>query len=386
VSSRRAFLTGLGAAILTRAGQENKVTIIKTPEGGVQPQAAVDERGAIHVVYLYGDPAAANIGYARKDAGAESFSRPIRVNSEPGSAIAVGAVRGARLAVGRGGKVHVAWNGSSRAAIKGPGDSAPMLYSRLSKDGTGFEPQRNLMHSTSGLDGGGSLAADFLGNVYVIWHGQQVVDGKPGTGEDKRRVHLAQSKDNGATFEVERAISPTSTGACGCCGTAALASPQGELFVMYRSAREVVHRDMNLLVSNDRGASFRSIDLQPWEIGGCPMSTSSLTDVKGRVLAAWETSKQVYFAGVTRAGSSPIAPVPAPGDGKNRKHPAIAASAAGEVLLTWTDGTGWKRGGTLNWALFKDGSVMASAEDAGAVPVSGSPAVVASGKEFLIIC
>jgi hypothetical protein len=78
--------------------------------------------------------------------------------------------------------------------------------------------------------------------------------------------------------------------------------------------------------------------------------------------------------------------VPAPGDGKNRKHPAIAASAAGEVLLTWTDGTGWKRGGTLNWALFKDGSVMASAEDAGAVPVSGSPAVVASGKEFLIIC
>jgi len=42
--------------------------------------------------------------------------------------------------------------------------------------------------------------------------------------------------------------------------------------------------------------------------------------VKGRVLAAWETSKQVYFAGVTRAGSSPIAPVPAPGDGKNRKH------------------------------------------------------------------
>lgn len=386
MSSRRAFLTGLGAAILARAGQPGKVSVIQTPDGGLQPQAAVDGRGVVHLVYLYGDPAAADIGYVRRDAGADGFSRPIRVNSEPGSAIAVGTVRGARLAIGRDGQVHVAWNGSSKGLMKGPGDSVPMLYSRLSRNGTGFEPQRNLMHSTSGLDGGGSIAADSLGNVYVAWHGQKVVDGKPESGEDKRRVYLAQSKDNGATFEAERAVSPASTGACGCCGMAALASPQGELFVMYRTAREVVHRDMNLLVSNDRGASFRSIDLQPWEIGGCPMSTSSLTAVKGRVLAAWETRKQVYFAGVTQAGSFPIAAVPAPGDGKDRKHPAIAANVAGEVLMGWTDGTGWKRGGTLNWALFKDGSVVASAEDAAAVPVWGSPAAVASGKEFLIIC
>ncbi|HSU61055.1 MAG TPA: sialidase family protein [Bryobacteraceae bacterium] len=384
--SRRSFLTGLGAAVLARAGQPGKVTIIRTPEGGVQPEVAVDGAGVIHLVYLYGDPAAADIGYVRKAAGAESFSKPVRVNSEPGSAIALGTVRGAHLAIGSSGEVHVAWNGSSKAAPKAPGNSAPMLYSRLAKNSRSFEPQRNLMQSTAGLDGGGTVAADRSGNVYVVWHGQQVVNGKANSGEEKRRVYLAQSRNGGATFEPERPISPAITGACGCCGMAALATRRGELFVMYRTAREIVHRDMNLLVSNDRGDRFRAVDLQRWDIGACPMSTSSLAELNGRVLAAWETNKQVYFADVTQAGSSPVTPLAAPSSGKDRKHPAIAVDAAGDSLLAWTDGTGWKRGGTLNWALFKQGVVQNSASDAAAVPAWGLPAVAAVGNQFVVIC
>jgi hypothetical protein len=167
---------------------------------------------------------------------------------------------------------------------------------------------------------------------------------------------------------------------------AALANRSGELFVMYRTAREIVHRDMNLLTSSDRGKSFRSLDLQAWQIGGCPMSTSSLTDVDGHVLAAWETNKQVYFAGVSGTGSSAVKPIAAPGSGKDRKHPAVAANASGETLMAWTDRTGWKRGGTLNWALFKNGTMISSVSDAGPVPVWGLPAVVASGSRFVVIC
>lgn len=358
--------------------------MIRTPDGGVQPQAAVDESGVIHVVYLYGDPGAADIGYVRKEPHAANFSTPIRVNSESGSAVAVGTVRGARLALGRDGHVHVVWNGSSKAASKTPPNTFPMLYSRLTEKG--FEPERNLMQSTAGLDGGGAVAADAAGNVYVLWHGQRIVNGKSDSGEDKRRVYLAQSKDGGATFSPERPVSPASTGACGCCGMAALATRRGELFVMYRTAREIVHRDMELLVSNDRGQSFRAADLQPWEIGACPMSTSSLTEVNGRIVAAWETNKQVYFADVTGAGTSAIVPIAAPGSGKDRKHPSIAANSEGDTLVAWTDGTGWKRGGTLSWALFRKGPVEFSRPDVMTVPVWGMPAAVAVGNQFLVIC
>lgn len=376
----------MGGAILARAGQPCKVTLIQTPDDGVQPEAVIDDAGVVHLVYLYGDPGAADIGYARRDPGAKSFSKPIRVNSQAGSAIAVGTVRGAHLALGRSGQVHVAWNGSQNATPKGPGNSVPMLYSRLAKYGRSFEPQRNLMQSTSGLDGGGTVAADAMGNVYVVWHGQHLVNGKPDVGEQNRRVYLAQSSDGGAAFAPERPISPASTGACGCCGMAAFANRRGELFVMYRTAREVVHRDMNLLVSKDRGKNFEATDLQGWEIGGCPMSTASLSARNGRVLAAWETNKQVYWGDVTQAGASAMTPVMAPGNGKDRKHPSVAMNAPGETLMAWTDGTGWKRGGTLNWALFRKGAVISSRPDAGTVPTWGMPAVVAVRDEFLVIC
>ncbi|MGI9071809.1 MAG: hypothetical protein ACR2JB_10980, partial [Bryobacteraceae bacterium] len=60
-------------------------------------------------------------------------------------------------------------------------------------------------------------------------------------------------------------------GACGCCGMGAVADQKGNLYLLYRSAREVIHRDMYLLVSQDRGMTFPAMDVQPWDIGACPM-------------------------------------------------------------------------------------------------------------------
>ena len=270
--------------------------LLKVPDGGLQPQATVDANGVIHLIYLYGDPAAADIGYVRRAPGDRQFSKPIRVNDQQGSAIALGTVRGPRLVLGRLGRIHIAWNGSGKAGPKAARNSVPMLYTRMRDNGQGFEKQRNVMQIATGLDGGGTVAADQLGNVYVGFHAQGQKNGQPQEGEIYRRVWLARSSNDGRSFEAEIPVSPQTNGACGCCGIAALADKEGNVYLLYRTAREGVHRDMYVLVSRDRGRSFQAVELQPWQIGACPMSTASLSEGNGRVVASWETEKQVYFA------------------------------------------------------------------------------------------
>jgi hypothetical protein len=144
---------------------EPNVTTIRTPDGGIQPQVAVDDDGAVHLIYFKGDPAHGDVFYVRSIDDGKTFSPALRVNSQPGSAIAVGTIRGAHLAIGKGHRPHVAWNGSGTAEPKGPGDANPMLYARLNDAGDAFEPQRNVISRYYGLDGGGSVAADREGNV-----------------------------------------------------------------------------------------------------------------------------------------------------------------------------------------------------------------------------
>jgi hypothetical protein len=144
------------------------------------------------------------------------------------------------------------------------------------------------------------------------------------------------------------------TGACGCCGLDAFADRNGTLFVLFRSAEQMVHRDMNLLVSRDHGASFRGSDISKWNVGYCVMSTESLAESKAGVLGAWETEKQVYFGRMNPATGALAETVGAPGTGKNRKYPSITGNSRGQILLAWTEGMGWKKGGTLNWQVFDD--------------------------------
>src|SRR5262249_58806103 len=130
--------------------------------------------------------------YVRRAKGQARFTDAIRVNSAGGSAIAAGTVRGGQIAIGKGGRVHVFWNGSGK-----PKSAEGMFYTRQNDAGTGFENQRNLMRRSSVPDGGGTVAADARGNVYVAWHGLK--NGGP-RGEDKRQVWVARSSDDGNSF------------------------------------------------------------------------------------------------------------------------------------------------------------------------------------------
>ena len=225
------------------AQAQDTVRLSRVPEGGLQPQAVMDGQGILHLVYLKGEPAGCDVFYARRGAGEKAFSASIRVNSEPGSAVALGTVRGAQLAVGPKGRVHVAWNGAAKGEA-GKGNGPAMFYTRLNEDGQGFEAQRNLMSATKGLDGGGSVAADEEGNVYVVWQG--LGKNEP-EGEKYREVFVARSSDDGKTFAPERKTDSAEIGACACCGLKAYAGGHGLVAVLYRSANTKGTRDVTLL-------------------------------------------------------------------------------------------------------------------------------------------
>ncbi|HEX9003716.1 MAG TPA: hypothetical protein VGB07_27650 [Blastocatellia bacterium] len=167
-------LASLLPALAARAGAQSaqsasgKVKLLRVPNGGLQPQTAIDERGALQLIYFTGEPGGGNVYYVRRDAGKTEFTTPLRVNSESNTAVATGTIRGAHLAVGKNGRVHVSWNGPHKPG----GHETPMFYARMNDARTAFEAQRNVMQFSSGLDGGGSVAADNTGNVYVAWHGR----------------------------------------------------------------------------------------------------------------------------------------------------------------------------------------------------------------------
>lgn len=335
-----------------------RVTAVRVPNGGIQPQV-VERDGTLHLLYFGGAPEKGDLFYTTSRDYGKTFSAPLQVNTSE-HAMAVGNIRGAQLAVGRNGRVHVAWNGVS------PDNRMPMFYARLNNAGTAFEKERNLISSAWGIDGGGSLAADAQGNVYVFWHAPM-----PGTkGEENRRVWVAKSTDDGATFAPEHLAYDSPIGACGCCGMKAWADTDGSLYVLFRSAEKIVNRDIWLLRSKDGAKTFTGTNVSHWNIGACVMSSEALAPGASGILAAWETEKQAYFATIDRTTGKVSAPIAAPGEPGNRKHPVVAANQQGDMVFAWTDGMAWKKPGTVSWQIYsKDGKPLSAVTTTDGVPV-----------------
>lgn len=356
--------------------KHGSVTLSRVHASGLQPQPVLDSSGVLHLVYYAGEPAGGDLFYVRSTDYGATFSDPIQVNTQKGSAVAAGTIRGGQIAIGRAGRVHVAWNGSMKAEPPNPAAPAgfphknPMLYSRLADNGKSFEPQRNLMQSSYALDGGGTIAADPKGNVYVAWHATS-----PGAPEREagRQVWVAVSTDDGKTFAAEKPAWNKATGACACCGMSLFSARDGSLLALFRSATDMVHRDIYLLSSKDGAKSFAGAMIHPWELKACPMSSSSIVGSPGGTWAAWETAGQVYMGKITAGAIAQ--PVAAPGEGKGRKHPRLAINRKGEIALLWTEGMAFRKGGSLAWQLYDAAGKPLG--DAGASP--GVPAFSFAG-------
>ena len=355
-----------------------RVEHMAVPDGGIQPQAVLDARGTIHLIYYKGEPSGGDLYYVRRGASDAAFSAPIRVNGDAGSAISAGAVRGGRIALGRNGWVHVAWNAAHPVDRDGM-QVTPMWYSRLAPGSHAFEPQRAIGTHTKYLDGGGTVAADGAGHVYVIWHAAGPVEG-----EMHRQLFVAASTDDGTRFAPDRVL-PNAGGACGCCGTAALVDDAGRLQILYRSAADGIHRDATWMTVRASGAQ-PPIRLQPWNLPACPMTTFAIAQAADALVGAWVVEQQIYTASLNPVTQAAAAPSAMTGSAV-RNHPAVAISKSGERLFAWIEGANRSRDGSLAWEIRdRTGARIAGESAAGTIPPLSLIAPLARGDgSFLLI-
>jgi hypothetical protein len=131
----------------------------------------------------------------------------------------------------------------------------------------------------------------------------------------------------------------------------------------------MIHRDMYLLESRDHGATFTGSDIAKWDVGYCVMSAESFVSGPSGMFAAWESEKQVHFGRVNPSADT-VADAIAAGKATGQKYPSLAENKSGLLLVSWTEGMGWKRGGSLHWELFDRSGQPASETEA----IAGVPA------------
>lgn len=358
--------------------------VLRVPDSGIQPQAIIGSDGTLHLIYFKGEPANGDLYYVSRASGAEAFSEPLRVNQQPESAVAMGTIRGAQLALGMNDRVHVAWMGSGKTATRpkeeGKYPQHPMLYTRLNEAGDAFEPERNVMQWTGGLDGGGSIASDSKGNVFVAWHGSAPDNTE---GENGRAMFVAVSRDDGKTFALERQANPEPTGSCGCCGMRAFMDREDRLHLLYRAANNN-SRDMVLLASGDQGKTFNAQTINKWYTRSCPMSSSCVADAGDGLLVVTELTGMLELHGIHKSGALPkkLGSISL----AKSKHPSMAVNSRGEILVAWAEGAGWGKGGELKWRMFDDeGNPIGAEQSGGEVPTWSFPSAVVSGGSFLVL-
>jgi hypothetical protein len=183
---------------------------------------------------------------------------------------------------------------------------------------------------------------------------------------------LSISRDEGRTFDAPRRIDPPGMGVCACCGLDAGIGPDGSGWVFVRGAAGKSQRGMQLLSAGAGSLDFQRRALDSWDLNQCPMSTARLSGFGGRSLAVWLSEGRIRLGrmGVTdsvRALSE---------SGRKANHPVVVPlEGSGSLVVAWTEGTAWQRGGDLAWrTVGADASQDSPVQRLPGVPVWGSVA------------
>jgi len=302
----------------------SSVTVVSVPERGRPVVARTDSEGVIHLLYDSED----GPKYAKSTDNAMTFGAAIPIVG-CGSRRAGLEFSGSDMAVGKGGRIHVAMS-TNAWRLKLAQEEWGFSYASLEPGALDFSPVRNLNRKPSE---GFSLAADDKGNVTACWL------------SDKLYANVA--RDNGQTFahnlEINRIYNP-----CNCCTTSAVYGEDGKLAVLYREETNN-ERDMYVVLwDQERSRASRTrISSTLWKIDACPMSYYAISRNQAGFVAVWPTEGRVYFARLDSNGE--------PSPPEEIKTPGSAGMRTGMLALSAPDGStlvAWKKDEQMGWQVY----------------------------------
>jgi hypothetical protein len=333
-----------------------KVTTVRVPAVGRPATARTDSAGTIHLLCDSED----GPKYAKSLDGGVTFSTAIPV-VRGGSQTAGLEYSAWDMAVGKGGRVHVAMS-SNAWKLKLPQEEWGYFYANLDPGSSAFSPVRNINRKPSE---GFSLAADDKGNVTACWL------------SDKLYANI--SHDNGATFaplvELSANYNP-----CNCCTTSAVYGHDGRLAVLYREETDNERDMFAVLWDQVTGLMTRArVSRTLWKVDACPMTYYAIAREQGGFVAVWPTMGQIYFARLDANGE--------PSRQAEIKTPGKSGMRSGVLALSAPDGTtliAWKKDDQIGWQSYGRGGQPLG--QPGFVPSSGNgvAGVVDRGGRFIL--
>lgn len=349
------LLSGHSLGLFTAVAMAAEVSIMATPDEGLQPRLVAAADGGIHLLYFkkrLNRPGAreGSLFYRHYNHEAGRFGPAVRVSSQAFNVQSYAIAR-ASLAIDGQGRAHVMWY-LPRSSV--------YYYTRSNPERNAFEPQQSMVSEFAiGLDASGDVAAHG-DQVALVWAAGEL------SHEERRATYGRFSHDGGQTFGGETLISNPDLGACACCSLAADYQDDSHLLVAYRSAIDGVGRHMQILTVDGvdnapRGSRYGPMHgLQEWEASFCPLSTNDITtDQNGKDWLVFETEARIMLMGLPDA--APV-PVGAPFMETRQKHPAVAVNDKGDTLVVWGEAISHTRGGRLNMQLLNNGSAVSDFE------------------------
>ncbi len=231
-----------------------------------------------------------DVYYSRSDDGGKTFSTPQRVNAADGEVWGF-SVSKPSIGIGPRGTVHVTYPANEISDTSGKPVAVMHYVRSTDGGKTFSKPLRLNTNPPEDLSaavhGGlaqaqafGTLSVGPEGNVYAAWLDTRVMK----TQTAASATFMAVSRDDGKTWEAEREVSGAD--ACPCCQLTSTIGSSGELIVATRVVHEGNHREPMVSVSHDGAKTFSArvgVGGPAWVLDGCPLKPTALA-ASGKLL------------------------------------------------------------------------------------------------------